>query len=75
MVSQCLSGHCYFMESYSFICYMVFHFVVQQGVHPTIKGEVWEFLLGCYDLKSTTEQRNQLRQQRTFSPQLHFSFV
>uniref|UniRef100_A0A453R9D5 Rab-GAP TBC domain-containing protein n=1 Tax=Aegilops tauschii subsp. strangulata TaxID=200361 RepID=A0A453R9D5_AEGTS len=38
----------------------------EQGVHPNIKGEVWEFLLGCYDPKSTTEQRNQLRQQRMF---------
>lgn len=38
--------------------------VQRGGVHPTIKGEVWEFLLGCYDPKSTTEQRNQLRQQR-----------
>lgn len=38
--------------------------VQRGGVHPTIKGEVWEFLLGCYDPKSTTEQCNQLRQQR-----------
>ncbi|CAM0942891.1 unnamed protein product [Alopecurus aequalis] len=35
-----------------------------KGIHPSIKGEVWEYLLGCYDPKSTTEQRNQLRQQR-----------
>ncbi|WCJ38293.1 Ypt/Rab-GAP domain of gyp1p superfamily protein [Euphorbia peplus] len=34
------------------------------GVHPTIKGLVWEFLLGCYDPNSTFEERNQLRQQR-----------
>ncbi|KAL6911328.1 hypothetical protein ACP4OV_000133 [Aristida adscensionis] len=38
--------------------------VQRGGIHPTIKGEVWEFLLGCFDPKSTTEQRNQLRQQR-----------
>lgn len=38
--------------------------VQRGGIHPTIKGEVWEYLLGCYDPKSTTEQRNQLRQQR-----------
>uniref|UniRef100_A0A0D9VMF8 Rab-GAP TBC domain-containing protein n=1 Tax=Leersia perrieri TaxID=77586 RepID=A0A0D9VMF8_9ORYZ len=38
--------------------------VQRGGIHPNIKGEVWEFLLGCYDPKSTTEQRNQLRQQR-----------
>ncbi|ERN18812.1 TBC1 domain family member 15 isoform X2 [Amborella trichopoda] len=34
------------------------------GVHPSIRGEVWEFLLGCFDPKSTYEERNQLRQQR-----------
>ncbi|RWW41365.1 hypothetical protein BHE74_00053152, partial [Ensete ventricosum] len=34
------------------------------GVHPTIKGVVWEFLLGCYDPKSTFDERTQLRQNR-----------
>ncbi|KAK9133514.1 hypothetical protein Scep_013042 [Stephania cephalantha] len=34
------------------------------GVHPSIRGEVWEFLLGCYDPKSTFEERGQLRQHR-----------
>ncbi|XP_074580939.1 rab GTPase-activating protein 22-like [Curcuma longa] len=34
------------------------------GVHPTIKGEVWEFLLGCYDPKSTFDERTQLRESR-----------
>ncbi|XVF81016.1 hypothetical protein PTKIN_Ptkin15bG0122500 [Pterospermum kingtungense] len=34
------------------------------GIHPSIKGLVWEFLLGCYDPNSTFEDRNQLRQQR-----------
>ncbi|XXG89680.1 hypothetical protein AAC387_Pa12g1624 [Persea americana] len=34
------------------------------GVHPSIKGEVWEFLLGCYDPKSTFDERSQLRQHR-----------
>ncbi|WOL12927.1 TBC1 domain family member 15-like [Canna indica] len=34
------------------------------GVHPTIKGVVWEFLLGCYDSKSTFDERTQLRQSR-----------
>ncbi|XP_072968802.1 rab GTPase-activating protein 22-like [Typha angustifolia] len=34
------------------------------GVHPTIKGAVWEFLLGCYDPKSTFDQRSELRQYR-----------
>ncbi|KAK8942449.1 hypothetical protein KSP39_PZI009371 [Platanthera zijinensis] len=34
------------------------------GVHPSIRGEVWEFLLGCFDPKSSSEERMQLRQQR-----------
>lgn len=34
------------------------------GIHPSIKGEVWEFLLGCYDPNSTFEERKQLRQLR-----------
>lgn len=34
------------------------------GVHPTIKGVVWEFLLGCYDPNSTFDERTQLRQSR-----------
>ncbi|POO00435.1 Rab-GTPase-TBC domain containing protein [Trema orientale] len=34
------------------------------GVHPSIRGEVWEFLLGCYDPKSTFEEREQIRQRR-----------
>ncbi|KAG8641789.1 hypothetical protein MANES_12G034300v8 [Manihot esculenta] len=34
------------------------------GIHPAIKGLVWEFLLGCYDPNSTFEDRNQIRQRR-----------
>ncbi|XP_074590216.1 rab GTPase-activating protein 22-like isoform X1 [Curcuma longa] len=34
------------------------------GVHPSIRGQVWEFLLGCFDPKSTFEEREELRQQR-----------
>ncbi|KAL6570846.1 hypothetical protein OROGR_000396 [Orobanche gracilis] len=34
------------------------------GVHPSIRGEVWEFLLGCYDPKSTFEEREQIRQHQ-----------
>ncbi|KAK8702027.1 hypothetical protein V6N13_020397 [Hibiscus sabdariffa] len=34
------------------------------GIHPSIKGLVWEFLLGCYDPNSTFDDRNELRQQR-----------
>ncbi|KAL4353584.1 hypothetical protein GQ457_06G022130 [Hibiscus cannabinus] len=34
------------------------------GIHPTIRGEVWEFLLGCFDPRSTYEEREQLRMER-----------
>ncbi|KAL5990521.1 hypothetical protein ACLOJK_011423 [Asimina triloba] len=34
------------------------------GVHPSIKGVVWEFLLGCYSPNSTFDQRTDLRQKR-----------
>ncbi|KAK4363639.1 hypothetical protein RND71_018880 [Anisodus tanguticus] len=34
------------------------------GIHPSIKGDVWEFLLGCFDPNSTFEERNELRQRR-----------
>ncbi|KAH0634958.1 hypothetical protein KY289_037984 [Solanum tuberosum] len=34
------------------------------GIHPSIKGAAWEFLLGCFDPESTFVERNQLRQQR-----------
>ncbi|GAB4849656.1 hypothetical protein Ancab_004451 [Ancistrocladus abbreviatus] len=34
------------------------------GVHPAIRGEVWEFLLGCYDPESTFEDRTQIREKR-----------
>ncbi|XP_062018189.1 rab GTPase-activating protein 22-like [Rosa rugosa] len=34
------------------------------GIHPSIRGEVWEFLLGCYHPNSTFEEREQLRQRR-----------
>ncbi|XP_076960975.1 uncharacterized protein LOC143637477 isoform X1 [Bidens hawaiensis] len=34
------------------------------GIHPAIKGVVWEFLLGCYDPNSTTEERDNLRKKR-----------
>ncbi|KAL6553420.1 hypothetical protein OROGR_007262 [Orobanche gracilis] len=34
------------------------------GIHPSIRGEVWEFLLGCYDPMSTYEERQQIRQRR-----------
>ncbi|CAM8887831.1 unnamed protein product [Rhodiola kirilowii] len=34
------------------------------GVHPSIRGEVWEFLLGCYDPQSSFDERETIRQQR-----------
>lgn len=34
------------------------------GIHPSIRGEVWEFLLGCYDPKSTFDERDQIRTHR-----------
>ncbi|KAJ8435915.1 hypothetical protein Cgig2_013262 [Carnegiea gigantea] len=34
------------------------------GIHPTIRGEVWEFLLGCYDSGSTYEERAEIRERR-----------
>ncbi|KAK8615144.1 hypothetical protein V6N13_068928 [Hibiscus sabdariffa] len=34
------------------------------GIHPSIRGEVWEFLLGCYDPESTFDERDQIRQHR-----------
>ncbi|XP_019196832.1 PREDICTED: TBC1 domain family member 15-like [Ipomoea nil] len=34
------------------------------GIHPTIRGEVWEFLLGCFDPKSTYAERDQIRERR-----------
>ncbi|MQM06252.1 hypothetical protein Taro_039073, partial [Colocasia esculenta] len=35
-----------------------------QGIHPSIRGEVWESQLGYYDPLSTFDEREQLRQQR-----------
>ncbi|KAJ0091915.1 hypothetical protein Patl1_26507 [Pistacia atlantica] len=35
-----------------------------QGVDPSIRPEVWEFLLGCYALGTTAEYRRQLRAAR-----------
>ncbi|CAJ1956774.1 unnamed protein product [Sphenostylis stenocarpa] len=35
-----------------------------KGVHPSIRGEVWEFLLGCFDPVSTFEQRDEIRHRR-----------
>ncbi|KAL5781172.1 hypothetical protein ACOSP7_006201 [Xanthoceras sorbifolium] len=38
--------------------------IILGGVDPSIRAEVWEFLLGCYALGSTAEYRTQLRTAR-----------
>ncbi|KAM7280903.1 hypothetical protein ACFE04_008037 [Oxalis oulophora] len=38
--------------------------IQRSGIHPSIRGEVWEFLLASYDPKSTTEEREQIRERR-----------
>ncbi|XP_019051501.1 PREDICTED: small G protein signaling modulator 1-like isoform X2 [Nelumbo nucifera] len=35
-----------------------------KGVDPSIRAEVWEFLLGCYSLGSTADYRRRLRMAR-----------
>ncbi|XP_020245903.1 small G protein signaling modulator 1-like isoform X2 [Asparagus officinalis] len=42
----------------------VLKLIILGGVDPSIRAEVWEFLLGCYDLNSTAEDRKQLRMAR-----------
>ncbi|XP_057874046.2 uncharacterized protein LOC131080009 [Cryptomeria japonica] len=38
--------------------------IVLGGVDPSVRAEVWEFLLGCYALSSTAEYRQHLRMAR-----------
>ncbi|KAJ6423255.1 hypothetical protein OIU84_024236 [Salix udensis] len=38
--------------------------IYRGGIHPSIRGEVWEFLLGCFDSKSTFDERDEIRQHR-----------
>jgi hypothetical protein len=38
--------------------------IILGGIDPSIRAEVWEFLLGCYALSSTSEYRTQLRVAR-----------
>ncbi|KAJ0977127.1 hypothetical protein J5N97_012601 [Dioscorea zingiberensis] len=38
--------------------------IVLGGVDPSIRAEVWEFLLGCYSLSTTADYRKQLRMAR-----------
>ncbi|XVF70548.1 hypothetical protein PTKIN_Ptkin11bG0170400 [Pterospermum kingtungense] len=40
------------------------HRIQSGGIHPSIRGEVWEFLLGCYGPRSTFDERDQIRQHR-----------
>ncbi|XP_022880377.1 small G protein signaling modulator 1-like isoform X2 [Olea europaea var. sylvestris] len=42
----------------------VLKLIILGGVDPSIRPEVWEFLLGCYALGSTAEYRRQLRTAR-----------
>ncbi|KAG8375907.1 hypothetical protein BUALT_Bualt09G0007900 [Buddleja alternifolia] len=42
----------------------VLKLIILGGVDPSIRPEVWEFLLGCYTLSSTAEYRKQLRTAR-----------
>ncbi|TYG99109.1 hypothetical protein E1A91_A10G156900v1 [Gossypium mustelinum] len=39
----------------------VLKLIILGGVDPSIRPEVWEFLLGCYALGSTADHRRQLR--------------
>ncbi|XP_020599811.1 small G protein signaling modulator 1-like isoform X2 [Phalaenopsis equestris] len=38
--------------------------IILGGVDPSIRAEVWEFLLGCYALSSTADYRRRLRMAR-----------
>ncbi|CAH1412623.1 unnamed protein product [Lactuca virosa] len=38
--------------------------IILGGVDPSIRPEVWEFLLGCYSLSSTADYRRRLRAAR-----------
>ncbi|TYI60968.1 hypothetical protein E1A91_D10G141600v1 [Gossypium mustelinum] len=42
----------------------VLKLIILGGVDPSIRPEVWEFLLGCYALGSTADHRRQLRISR-----------
>ncbi|CAI9108632.1 OLC1v1008285C1 [Oldenlandia corymbosa var. corymbosa] len=42
----------------------VLKLIILGGVDPSIRPQVWEFLLGCYALSSTAEYRRQLRNAR-----------
>ncbi|XP_020115156.1 TBC1 domain family member 15 [Ananas comosus] len=56
--------HASFSEDGNLDIAKVLRRIQRGGVHPTIKGVVWEFLLGCYDPKSSFDDRSTLRQNR-----------
>ncbi|PWA82514.1 ypt/Rab-GAP domain of gyp1p superfamily protein [Artemisia annua] len=39
-------------------------------IHATIRGEIWEFPLGCFDPKSAYEERKEIRLTRSSAPEL-----
>ncbi|GAB2289751.1 hypothetical protein Dimus_024058 [Dionaea muscipula] len=53
-------------EGKVFAFHKVLKLIILGGVDPSIRPEVWEFLLGCYALNSTTEYRRKLRTARRF---------
>ncbi|XP_010438433.1 PREDICTED: TBC1 domain family member 15-like isoform X2 [Camelina sativa] len=56
--------HAAFTEDGNLDMERVLRRIQRGGIHPSIKGEVWEFLLGGYDPDSTFEERNILRNHR-----------
>lgn len=56
--------HASFSEDGHLDIALVLRRIQRGGVHPNIKGPVWEFLLGCFDPDSTFDERRQLRENR-----------
>ena len=62
-------GVCLLFSPYSnccCCCSLTHFFFLFQGIHPSIKGAVWEFLSGCYDPDSTFDERTKLRDLRRY---------
>ncbi|XP_024994707.1 GTPase-activating protein gyp7-like isoform X3 [Cynara cardunculus var. scolymus] len=51
----CDGGVKFLKKARSGVCYYL------DGVHPSIRAEVWPFLLGVYDLKSSKEERDAVK--------------
>ncbi|XVE81009.1 hypothetical protein DITRI_Ditri15bG0028100 [Diplodiscus trichospermus] len=49
--------------------------IILGGVDPSIRPEVWEFLLGCYTLGSTSDYRRQLRTARRSTPECYNDLI